>query len=67
VIPSALILYALASAAFVCVLIGQFAILFTGSFPVGLHRFVVGVQRWSARMYGYTFGFTDQYPPFSMA
>jgi len=67
VIPSALILYALASAAFVCVLIGQFAILFTGSFPVGLHRFVVGVQRWSARMYGYIFGFTDQYPPFSMA
>ena len=67
VIPSAFILYALASAAFVCVLIGQFAILFTGSFPVGLHRFIVGVQRWSARMYGYLFGLTDQYPPFSMA
>jgi hypothetical protein len=67
VIPSALIVYALASAAFVCVLIGQFGILFNGSFPVGLHRFVVGTQRWTARMYGYIFGFTDEYPPFSMA
>jgi hypothetical protein len=67
VIPSAFILYALASAAFVCVLIGQFAILFTGSFPVGLHRFVVGTQRWSACMYGYLLGLTDQYPPFSVA
>jgi hypothetical protein len=67
IIPSAFILYALASAAFVCVLVGQFAILFSGSFPVGLHRFVVGSQRWSARMYGYLLGITDQYPPFSMA
>lgn len=67
IIPSAFILYALASAAFVCVLIGQFGILFSGSFPVGLHRFVVGSQRWTARMYGYMLGLTDQYPPFSMA
>ena len=67
VVPHLIIVYALASAAFVCALIGQFAILFTGSFPVGLHRFIVGVQRWSARMYGYLLGFTDEYPPFSMA
>jgi hypothetical protein len=67
VVPSAFILYALASAAFVCVLVAQFAILFTGTFPVGLHRFIVGTQRWSARMYGYLLGLTDQYPPFSLA
>ena len=67
VIPSAFILYALSSAAFVCVLVGQFAVLFSGTFPVGLHRFIVGTQRWTARMYGYLLGLTDQYPPFSMA
>jgi hypothetical protein len=66
VIPHALVLYALASAAFVITLIGQFAILFSGSFPVGLHRFVAGVQRWNARMYGYIF-LVDEYPPFSMS
>jgi hypothetical protein len=66
VIPHALILYALVSAAFVCMLIGQFAILFSGTFPVGLHRFIVGTQRWSARMYAYIFSLTDEYPPFSM-
>jgi hypothetical protein len=66
-IPHLLILYALVSAAFVVGLIGQFAILFSGSFPVGLHRFVVGVQRWNARMYGYLFSLTDEYPPFSLS
>jgi hypothetical protein len=66
IIPHALIIYALASAAFVCALIGQFAILFSGSFPVGLHRFIVGTQRWSARMYAYIFSLTDEYPPFSL-
>ena len=66
VIPHLLIIYALASAAFVCALIGQFGILFSGSFPVGLHRFIVGTQRWSARMYAYIFSLTDEYPPFSL-
>jgi hypothetical protein len=66
-VPHILIIYALASAAVVCALIGQFAILFTGSFPAGLHRFIVGVQRWSTRVYGYILAFTDDYPPFSMS
>jgi hypothetical protein len=66
-IPHLLVLYALASVAFVMVLIGQFAVLFSGQFPVGLHRFVVGTQRWSARVYGYLFSLTDEYPPFSLS
>ena len=65
-IPHLLILYGLGLAAALCVLIGQFAILFGGTFPRGLHTFVTGTTRWSVRLYGYLAGFTDDYPPFSL-
>ncbi len=54
-------------AALVVVFIAQFAILFTGSFPEGMHSFVVGVYRWwDSRINAYVYGLTDSYPPFSM-
>ena len=52
-------------AAFVVVFIAQFAILFSGSFPEGMHTFVVGVGRWSTRVNAYLYALTDKYPPFS--
>jgi hypothetical protein len=51
---------------FLVVFIAQFAILFTGSFPAGMHSFVTGVGRWNLRITAYQLALTDKYPPFSM-
>ncbi|RLC67468.1 MAG: DUF4389 domain-containing protein [Chloroflexi bacterium] len=66
-IPHYIILVVLSIAAFVCVVIAWFAILFTGRYPRGLFDFVVGVYRWSLRVAAYAFLLTtDRYPLFSL-
>ena len=66
-IPHFIILVFLGIAAFVCVVIAWFAILFTGRYPRSLFDFVVGVYRWSLRVSAYAFLLiTDRYPPFSL-
>jgi hypothetical protein len=66
-IPHWFLLCFLGIAAFVCVIIAWFAILFTGRYPRSLFDFVVGVNRWSLRVEAYAFLLiTDQYPPFSL-
>ena len=66
-IPHYIILVFLAIAAFVCVVIAWFAILFTSRYPRGLFDFVVGVSRWSLRVAAYAFLLTtDRYPLFSL-
>ncbi len=65
-IPHFIVLIALAIVAWVLVFVAQFAILFTGAFPEGMHTFVTGVFRWSARVQSYIGGLTDEYPPFSL-
>jgi hypothetical protein len=66
-IPHYIILFFLAIAAFVCVVISWFAILFTGRYPRSLFDFVVGVIRWSLRVEAYALLLvTDKYPPFSL-
>lgn len=65
-IPHFIIVAFLGVALTIVIFIAHFAILFTGSFPVGLHAFAVGVSRWSTRMTAYLLGLTDAYPPFSM-
>ena len=66
-IPHFIVLFFLGLAAFVCVVIAWFAILFTGRYPRGLFDFVVGVGRWSVRVVAYAFMLTtDRYPPFSL-
>ena len=66
-IPHYIILFFLAIAAFVVIIIAWFAILFTGRYPQGLFDFVVGVIRWGTRVQGYAFILiTDRYPPFSL-
>jgi hypothetical protein len=66
-IPHFIVVYFLVLAAFVVVFIAQFAILFTGSFPAGMHSFVVGVGRWWMRINAYLYALTDKYPPFSFS
>lgn len=67
-IPHYIILFFLDIAMLVSVIIAWFAILFTGRYPLGLHRFVEGVVRWHNRVAGYAFLLvTDRYPPFQLA
>jgi Domain of unknown function (DUF4389) len=67
-IPHYIVLFFLAIAAFVSVVIAWFAILFTGRYPRSLFEFVVGVMRWGNRIQAYAFLLvTDRYPPFRLA
>ncbi len=66
VIPHAIALFFLGIGAWVAMIIGAFAILFTGAWPEGLRRFVVGVWRWSTRVNAYYLLLVDDYPPFSL-
>jgi hypothetical protein len=65
-IPHYVALFFVGIAASVAMLIAFFAVLFTGKFPEGLQRFVIGVQRWSMRLSAYVSLLTDVYPPFSL-
>ena len=66
-IPHLLVLVVLLIVGFFAILIAWFAILFTGIYPAGLFRFVVGVLRWGLRVEAYAFlMLTDEYPPFSL-
>jgi Domain of unknown function (DUF4389) len=67
-IPHYIVLVLLAIAVVVVTIIAWFAILFTGKYPKGLFDFVVGVGRWSTRVWAYTaLLVTDKYPPFSLS
>jgi hypothetical protein len=66
-IPHFAILFFLGIASLIVISIAEFAILFTGSFPEGVHLFVVGFSGWLLRLTAYTFGVTDKYPPFSLS
>jgi hypothetical protein len=50
----------------VVLLIGWFAVLFTGKWPEGMRRYVIGVTRWGFRVIAYLSLLTDEYPPFSL-
>ncbi|MFN2611760.1 MAG: DUF4389 domain-containing protein [Solirubrobacterales bacterium] len=66
-IPHFIILFALGIAAFFAVIGAWFAILFTGRYPRSLFDFVLGVHRWSNRVFAYALMMaTDRYPPFSL-
>jgi uncharacterized protein DUF4389 len=41
-----------------------FAIVFTGEYPPGIYDFVAGYARFQARVYGFIFLATDEWPPF---
>ena len=66
-IPHYIVLFFIGIAAFVCIIVAWFAILFTGKYPRGIFDFVMGVFRWGLRVNAYAFILvTDKYPPFSL-
>lgn len=65
-IPHLIALWAFSIAAFFVMVIAWFAVLFTGKYPEGLWRFMVGLTRWQTRVGAYLIGLTDVYPPFSI-
>ena len=64
-IPVFICLYFVQIAAFVVAWFAQWAIVFSGQYPEGMHRFVTGTVRWGTRANAYMLGLTDKYPPFS--
>jgi len=67
-IPHYIVLVILSIGVVVAVIIAWFAILLSGRCPRGIHDFLVGYLRWSARVYCYALLLTtDRYPPFRLA
>jgi hypothetical protein len=67
-IPHYLVLIVLDIGVVLAAIGAWFAIVFTGRYPQGLFRFMVGAMRWHNRVIGYAFALvTDQYPPFRLA
>ena len=65
-IPHYIVLTILSIVAMVLLVVAWFAVLFTGRYPRGIFRFMVGLNRWGLRLAAYMWLLTtDRYPPFS--
>ena len=64
VIPQLVVLYFVNLAAFAVLIVGWFAVLFAGRWPLALQSFVTGWMRWTFRVSGYSSLIVDEYPPF---
>jgi hypothetical protein len=47
-------------------IIAAIILLFTGKYNKGIFDFVIGMNRWSYRLYAYVSLMTDEYPPFRL-
>ncbi len=66
-IPHWIVLIFLTLIGIILVIVAWFAILFIGRYPRGIFNYMLGVNRWSARVVGYALLMvTDKYPPFSL-
>jgi hypothetical protein len=50
-------------AAFVCVIVAWFALLFKGRYPAALYQFVASFARFNTRVYAFTYLLADPFPP----
>ena len=64
-IPHFIVIFFVGIGLYFVVLVGWFAVIILGRWPEAMGRFVVGVLRWNARLSGYVYLLTDEYPPFS--
>ena len=51
---------------FILTIIAAIILLFTGKYPEDIFKFVIGMNRWSYRVYAYVALMTDEYPPFRL-
>ena len=51
---------------FILAIIAAIILLFTGKYPEDIFKFVIGMNRWSYRVYAYVALMTDEYPPFRL-
>jgi Domain of unknown function (DUF4389) len=65
VIPWHIVASLFSFAAFIAAFIAWFALVFTGRYPEGLYGFNAKAVRMIARVYGFYFLTTDEYPPFN--
>jgi hypothetical protein len=65
-IPHYFVALALAVAGVGAVIVGFFAVLFTGRFPLGPRDFIVKAWRYGLRVQAYVGLLTDRYPPFAL-
>jgi Domain of unknown function (DUF4389) len=66
-LPAALAAFFVFLVGYLSVVVGWFAILFTGRMPQGLFDAVVVTLRWSMRLNAYEYWMTTRYPPFVWA
>jgi hypothetical protein len=65
-IPHCVVLFFVLFAWLLATIVGWFSILFTGTFPDGVHQFGAGAMQWQLRVEAYMFLMVDEYPPFSL-
>jgi hypothetical protein len=65
-IPHFIVLTLLLIAGLFAAIAAFLAVLFTGRYPEGMLRFLVGLTRWAQRVGAYAGLLTDQYPPFTL-
>jgi hypothetical protein len=66
VLPQLVVTWFITLAWLVGFVVAWFAILFTGAYPEGVRRFMVGASRWMLRLEAYMLLLVDNYPPFSL-
>ena len=64
--PHLLALGVLGIVGFLAFVAGLFAVIFTGTWPGGIHDFLVGLLRWGLRVFEYATGLSVQYPQFGL-
>jgi hypothetical protein len=65
-IPQLVLAYGAMGLVSILVPIAGLALLFTGRYPRGLYDFVLGLDRWIARVGAYALLMRDEYPPFRL-
>ncbi len=65
-IPHFIVLFVLQFAAMFVFLIGIFAVLFMGRYPLSLENFLIGIGKWQWRVASFYMCLTDKYPPFTL-
>jgi Domain of unknown function (DUF4389) len=66
IIPHLIALFFVFIGVFFALIVGFFAVLFTGRWPEGVRQFVIGSCRWGERVFVYAYLMRDEYPPFAL-